>query len=171
MTRTCAAAAAALLLAAACAPPAKAPEQAAAAPAVDTASVRAAFAAHRAKYIAAQTSGDATALAALFGDMAAVDIYGLPKLRGRAALEAAFKADFAARKYTLTEITPTATSARTSHDGSEIGTYHDMHDAKGSVDHEWGRYLVALSKGADGQWRLDYLMAFPDSIKPEKGGK
>ena len=110
-------------------------------------------------------------MAALYSDMAGVDLYGLPKLRGRAAIEAAFKADYAARKYTMTEIMPTETTVRTSNDGYEIGTYHDMHDVKGKVDHEWGRYLVGLAKGADGQWRLDYLIGFPDSIKQEKAAR
>jgi len=160
-------AAALLLLAAACAQPA--PQQAAAAPVVDTAAAKAGMAALRNRYIAGQTAGDASAVAALYTGDAAVDIYGLPRLRGRASIEAAFKGDYAARKYTMTEIMPTETSVRTGADGSEIGTYHDMHDAKGKVDHEWGRYLVGMSRGDDGQWRLSYLMAFPDSIKAEKG--
>ncbi|HEV8357020.1 MAG TPA: nuclear transport factor 2 family protein [Gemmatimonadales bacterium] len=167
MTRSFTAAGLALLLAAACAQPA--PEQTAAAPAVDSAAARAGMTALRNRYIAGQTAGDASAVAALFSDSAAVDLYGVPKLRGRAAIEAAFKADYAARKYTMTEIMPAETSVRTSTGGSEIGTYHDMHDAKGKVDQEWGRYLVGMAKGADGQWRLDYLMAFPDSIKQEQG--
>jgi ketosteroid isomerase-like protein len=59
-------------------------------------------------------------------------------------------------------------NARTNDAASEIGTYHDMHDVKGAKDHEWGRYLAASGKGADGQWRLAYLIAFPDSTKAEK---
>jgi ketosteroid isomerase-like protein len=134
------------------------------------AAAKAGIAALRRKYIGAQTAGNATDVAALYSDSAATDIYGLPKLRGRASIEAAFKADYAARKYTLSEITPIETSVRTSNDGSEIGTYHDLHDAKGKVDHEWGRYLVAAARGADGQWRLDYIMVFPDSVRQEAAG-
>jgi ketosteroid isomerase-like protein len=59
-------------------------------------------------------------------------------------------------------------TARTGDAASEIGTYHDMHDVNGAKDHEWGRYLGAFEKGADGQWRFVYLMAFPDSTKAEK---
>jgi ketosteroid isomerase-like protein len=89
-------------------------------------------------------------------------------VRGRPAIEGFFKTDFAARKYTLTEIMPSSFDARTNSEASEIGTYHDMHDANGVKDHEWGRYLVALMKDTDGQWRLAYLIAFADSTKVEK---
>lgn len=156
---------AALLLAGACTPKPAAPTTAAS---VDTALVRQGLDTLRAHYIALQTGGDATGLAGLFTEAGGVDIYGAPRLRGRAAIEAAFKADFAVRKFTLTEITPISLNARTSDAASEIGTYHDMHDVKGAKDHEWGRYLGAFEKGADGQWRLVYLMAFPDSTKAEQ---
>ncbi len=154
-----------LLLAGACTPKPAAP---AAAVTVDTAMVKSGLDSLRVRYVARQTGGDATGLAGLFAEAGGVDIFGLPRLRGRAAIETAFKADFAARKYTMTEIMPISINARTNDAASEIGTYHDMHDVKGAKDHEWGRYLGAFEKGADGQWRLVYLMAFPDSTKAGK---
>jgi len=158
---------AALLLAGACTPKTEAPAAGAAAT-VDTAAVKTGLDSLRAHYIALQTSGDATGLAGLFTETAGVDIYGAPRMRGRAAIEATFKADFAARKFPMTEISPTSMNARTSDEASEIGTYHNMHDLNGAKDHEWGRYLAAFGKGADGQWRLAYLIAFSDSTKAEK---
>jgi ketosteroid isomerase-like protein len=157
---------AALLAAAACTPAADSAPPAP--PTVDVAAARAATDSVRNRYIALQTAGDATGLAALFSQDAGVDLYGAPRVRGRTALEAFFKADFAARKYTLAEITPGEFNARTDTDASELGTYHDMHDAMGTKDHEWGRYLVALGRDTDGQWRINYLIAFPDSTKVEK---
>jgi len=97
-----------------------------------------------------------------------MDLYGLPRLRGRPAIQTAFAADFAARKYTLTEIVPVSRNVRTDSEATEIGTYHNMHDVKGTMDHEWGRYIGAFTKGADGQWKIMYLMGFPDSTKVDK---
>lgn len=153
-----------LVAAAASAPTFQAP----AATAVDSAAVFQGLDALRSAYIAAQTGGDAAALAALHADSAGLDLFGLPRLRGRPAIQAALTADLAARKYTLVEIMPFARNARTNTEATELGTYHDMHDVQGKVDHEWGRYLGAFSKGADGQWKIQYLMAFPDSTKIDK---
>jgi ketosteroid isomerase-like protein len=147
---------------------ASAPPQAPAAGAVDSVAVFQGLDALRTQYIAAQTGGDPAALAALHADAAGLDLFGLPRLRGRPAIQAAVTADLAARKYTLVEITPFARNARTNTEATELGTYHDMHDAQGKVDHEWGRYLGAFVKGADGQWKIQYLMAFPDSVKVGK---
>jgi len=155
-----------LLWSGACAPPAEAP--AAAANTVDTAAVFAGLDSLRSRYIALQIAGDAAGLAALHADSAGVDLLGVPRLRGRPAIEAALAADMAARKYTLVEITPTTRSARTNTDATERGTYHDMHDVKGAIDHEWGRWVGAFGKGTDGQWRILYLMAFPDSTRTGK---
>lgn len=156
---------AAMVVAAACAPKTETP---AAAPAVDTAAALQGLDALRNQYIALQTAGDAAGLAALHADSAGVDLYGLPRLRGMPAILAAITADLAARKYTLVQITPVVRTVRTNSEATEIGTYHDMHDVKGTVDHEWGRYICAFGKGADGQWKIQYLMAFPDSTKVDK---
>jgi ketosteroid isomerase-like protein len=167
MRRFIAAPIVALLLVGACAPKPEGPAAAATAM-VDTAAVKSGLDSLRTRYIALQTGGDATGLAGLFTETGGVDIYGLPRLRGRAAIETAFKGDFAARKDTLTQIMPISMTARTGDAASEIGTYHDMHDVNGAKDHEWGRYVGAFEKGTDGQWRIAYLMAFPDSTKAEQ---
>jgi len=155
---------AALLVAAACTPKAEAP----AVMAVDTAAVQAGVDSLRQHYIAAQTAGDAAGVAGLYTEDATLDIYGIPRQHGRTNIQTALAANYAARKVTLTEIMPINLAVRTNTDGSEIGTYHEMHDAMGKKDHEWGRYVVGLAKGTDGMWRLSYIMAFPDSIKAEK---
>lgn len=155
----------AALLLAACAPK---PEAPAAAAVVDTTAVLQGLDALRSQYIALQTAGDAAGLAAIHADSAGLDLFGVPRLRGRPAILAALTADFAARKYTMAEIMPLTRTVRTNTEAIELGTYHDMHDMKGTVDHEWGRYIGAFAKGADGQWKISYLMAFPDSTKVDK---
>lgn len=155
----------ALLLSAACTPK---PADSGATAAVDTAAFKTSLDSLRTRYIALRTAGDATGLAGLYTEDAGVDQFGLPRLRGRAAIEAAFKADYAVRKYPVLEIMPINAMARTNTDGSEIGTYHEMSDSSGTKVHAWGRYLVAFSKDSVGQWRLQYLIGFPDSTKVEK---
>jgi uncharacterized protein (TIGR02246 family) len=136
--------------------------------AVDTAAAKAGIDSLRSGYSQAQLAGDGAALAQLYTEDATLDMYGAPRTKGRANIEAGLKADLAARKYTVSQITPIQTTVMSNDGGSELGTYHTMHDVNGAVDHEWGRYVVGFQKGTDGKWRLDYLMFFPDSTK---GGK
>jgi len=135
---------------------------------VDTATAKAGIDSLRNSVIRFQLAGDAAGAAGLYASDATLDIYGVPRAHGRAAIEAGIKADYGMRKYTVSEITPGMTTVRTNEDGSEIGTYHDMHDVNGKKDHEWGRYVVGFHKEADGKWRLTYVMGFPDSTKAEK---
>jgi len=134
---------------------------------IDTAAAKMGIDSLRARFIRMQLAGD-TGIVNLYTDDATIDQYGAPRTKGKAAIAAAIKMDFGMRKYTVSEINPIATNVRTNSDGSEIGTYHGMHDVKGKKDHEWGRYVVGFAKGTDGNWRLSYLMAFPDSTKAEK---
>ena len=105
-----------LVAAAASVPKSQAPV---AATVVDTAAVFQGLDALRTQYIALQTAGDAAGLAALHAETAGLDLFGLPRLRGRPAIQAALTADFAARKYTLVQIMPLSRSARTSTDATE----------------------------------------------------
>ena len=157
---------AALLLAAACTPPAEAP--AADDAAVDTTAALRGLDELRNRYIALNTAGDAAGLAALYADSAGLDILGLPRLRSRSAIQAAFAADFASRKFTLTEIMPLSRNVRTENDATEIGTFHNMFTVNGAATHEWGRYIGAFMKRADGQWEIAYIMAFADSTKVDR---
>ena len=152
-------------VAAACTPKGGAPPAMAT---VDTAAAMKGIDSTRARYTTLIVAGDTAGVAALYTEDATLDLYGVPRQHGRAAITAAVKADLAMRRYTVSEAKPGMTTVRTNDDASEIGTYHDMHDMKGVKDHEWGRYVVGLHKGADGMWRMTYLMAFPDSTKVEK---
>jgi uncharacterized protein (TIGR02246 family) len=146
----------------------KSAENSGAGMAVDTVAARAGIDSLRASYSRAEMAGDAAALGQLYTEDATLDMYGAPRTKGRTGIEAGLAADFAARKYPVSEITPIAVNVRANDAGSEIGTYHVMHDVNGAMDHEWGRYVAGFEKGADGKWRLDYLMFFPDSTKAEK---
>ena len=155
----------AAILLAACAPKAETP----AAATVDAAAVQAGADSLRANYSRLQIAGDAKGVAGLHAEMAGVDVFGFPRMRGRAEIEAGLTQAYATRKYSATDITPLGpVEARTSEDGSELGTYHDMWTEGGKTNHEWGRYLSAFHKDTDGQWRLVYLIAFADSTKVDK---
>ena len=156
---------AALLVGAACTPK---PAETVTGATVDTAAVRTGLDSLRSRYIALRTGDDAAGLAGLYTGDAGIDQYGVPRLRGRPDIEAAFKADMAVRKYPLLEIMPLNMEARTGTDATEIGTYHEMSDSSGAKGHAWGRYLVAFRKDTDGMWRLVYLIGFPDSTKVDK---
>lgn len=135
--------------------------------AVDTAAVKSGVDSTRARYSRMDLAGDASMASQLFTEDATLDLYGVPRTRGRANIEAVLKADFGNRKFTRSDITPVQTFYLSNMSASEIGTYHGMFEAGGATNHEWGRYVVGLAKGADGLWRLDYLMSFPDSSKRE----
>ena len=134
---------------------------------VDTAAAQMGIDSLRTRFIRMQLAGD-TGIVNLYTDDATIDQYGAPRTKGKAAIAAAIKLDFGMRKYTVVEINPISTNVRTNDAGSEIGTYHNMHDVMGKKDHEWGRFVVGFMKGSDGNWRVSYLMAFPDSTKAEK---
>ena len=155
---------ASLLLGAACTPK---PADTVAVATVDTAAVKTGLDSLRSRYIALRTGDDAAGLAGLYTEDAGIDQYGVPRLRGRPGIEAAFKADMALRKYPLLEIMPLNMEARSSTVASEIGTYHEMSDSSGTKGHAWGRYLVAFRKDTDGMWRLVYLLGFPDSTRDD----
>ncbi|HSE52572.1 MAG TPA: hypothetical protein VLB00_10290 [Gemmatimonadales bacterium] len=157
---------AALLLSAGCTRPAEAPATTAAT--VDTAAALRGLDELRNRYIALNTAGDAAGLAALYADSAGLDILGLPRLRSRSAIQAAFATDFAARKFTLTEIVPLSRNVRTETEATEIGTFHNMFTLNRAATHEWGRYIGAFAKRADGQWEIAYIMAFADSTKVDR---
>ena len=133
--------------------------------AVDTTAVQAGVDSTRSRYAALQMAGDAAGVAALYDEDATLDLYGVPRTRGRANIENALRTTYGMFRFTTTEITPLQTNVRNNDAATEIGTYHNMLDSSGVVSHEWGRFAVGLRKGADGMWRLTYLMAFPDSTK------
>ena len=137
--------------------------------AVDTAAVNAGLAGVRAKYIAAETAGDAAAVAALYFPTGGIDYAGAPTMMGRDAVQAGMTAAWAARGHPeMAHIVPTSTNPYDNSNATEIGTYHNMGKLNGKGTHEWGRYLISLSKDTDGSWKINYLMAFADSTKTDK---
>jgi uncharacterized protein (TIGR02246 family) len=151
---------------AACAP--KAEEQAAGPVAVDSAAVVSAAAAYWPRWIAAVTSGDMATMGGLLSDSVRLDIKGLPPMLGRAGFVATFEPLMKTMKVDSETVTPEQTTAISNELAYQTGDYVETMTAEGKTQTEYGRYAAAIAKGADGQWRLSYVMAFADSLVPVK---
>lgn len=151
---------------AACTPAAV--DQAAAPAAVDTAATKAALDGLRGQYMARYAAGDAAGLAALYNENGTIDFQGAPQMVGPAGIEAGLKAGFAVEKPVSLEIVSAMTVPLDDSRAVERGTYHSTGTLKGKAVHNWGRWASSGSKDSTGAWRLNYLMAFPDSTKTDK---
>jgi uncharacterized protein (TIGR02246 family) len=140
----------------------------AAAPAIDSVAVRAAADDFWARYIAADTAGNLDALMTLWDDSVRADVRGAPVLLGKAAVRAFVEPIFRTTKYTAMSVTPDMTVPISNEMLYQNGSYMQTSTSGGKSAAEHGRFAVALLKGADGQWRLGYIMAFSDSVVPAK---
>jgi len=129
----------------------------------DTAAVRAAVNAASAKLNAAYLAGDAAAVAGLFTEDARAEYAGFPSAKGRAAIQSTYDTYFNSNKLTVAETTIMEVTALTPDLVTAGGTYHSF--GNGKPKHAWWRWAAAYRKGADGEYRISYIMAFPDSTK------
>lgn len=155
-----------VFLAAACTP--KPVDQAMAGAAIDTAAVKVALDSARAQYMQRYAAADAAGIAALYSDAGAIDFYGAPPMRGKAGIEAGLKAGFDIQKPVMLEIVSQMTVPIGNSRAAERGTYHTMDSLNGKAVHAWGRWVTSAARDSTGAWRLNYLMAFPDSTKTDK---
>ncbi|NOT08388.1 MAG: SnoaL-like domain-containing protein [Gemmatimonadales bacterium] len=156
---------AALLLAlAACAPATPAPM--AEAP-VDQAAIKAELDVVRAAYAQAEMAGDAAAVAGMYVEDGAIDFYGAPPMRGRAAIQAGMGQLYSTGKFEVVEIVGEVTRARIATAATETGTYHNAQRVNGKLTHAWGRWASGAVKDSTG-WKVTYLIGFPDSTKTDK---
>ena len=135
---------------------------------VDTTAVKAAIAATRDSYMRLYAAGDASGLAGHYATNAVVDLFGAPRMKGRAQIEAGIKAGFGMQKPVSLQINPVRTLPASGSLASEIGTYHQTDNANGKTVHTWGRFVISIGKDSTGAWRLNYLMSFPDSTRTDK---
>lgn len=143
-------------------------DQAAAPGMVDTAATKAALDGLRAQYMSRYAAGDAAGLAALYNENGTIDFQGAPQMVGPAGIEAGLKAGFAVEKPVSLEIVSAMTVPLDDSRAVERGTYHSTGSLNGKAVHNWGRWASSGSRDSTGAWRLNYLMAFPDSTKTDK---
>lgn len=153
----------AVILSAACSP-AEQP-QAAAPAAPDTMAVRASLGVLFDRYDQAVIAGDAAGVAPLYRDDATIVVYGIPELRGRAAIEAWYTAALGMLKVPAHEIVLSTVAASAPGLATGLGTYSETVDSAGTRTASWGRWVGSFVQDSTGQWRIAFLMAFPDSLK------
>lgn len=157
------AATAALLTVAACAPQAPVPDPAAEAAAVEAA--KAAIDEVRTKYLAAENSGDAAALAAMYTDDGVYMPSNMPAAAGKAEIQARFEQMFA-------QMTAQGSATPASIDiagdwAIERGSFQTTLTPKAGGDpiQNTGKYVV-VSKKTDSGWKIHYLIWNSDTPPP-----
>ncbi|NOT08387.1 MAG: SnoaL-like domain-containing protein [Gemmatimonadales bacterium] len=149
----------------ACAP--QVAEQAAA-PAVDSAGVKAALSDLWSRYAMADTAGDVAALLDTVSDSVQLDIRGFPRVMGREAWRGGLEGVLKEVDYTSMDIAPERTTVSSNELVYEYGAFREGYTTKGKKFLDHGRYASAVRKDADGKWRIAYLMAFVDSTATVK---
>lgn len=168
MRRTASLGAFAILILGACAP--KEAPMAAAPPAVDTAAVMQGVNDLWARWAVADTAENLPALAEMMTENIRADIKGFPPMMGREAVLAAFTPVYAQMNYTALVMSPATTVAISNNVAHQAGTFAETYTVKGKKGEmtEHARYAAAIVKGADGQWRVAYMMAMVDSTVTKK---
>jgi uncharacterized protein (TIGR02246 family) len=149
-----------------------APQEApvAAAPAVDTAAVVAGVADLWARWQVADTANDVQSLGAMATEDARFDVKGMPPLVGRAAILEVMTPMYAQIDYLEATVSPTTTIPVTNDLAHQAGTWMERYTVKGEKGEkvDYGRYISAMVRGPDGQWRWAYYMGFADSTVTKK---
>lgn len=150
---------AAVLGALACAPQAPPPDPAAEAAAAKAATdaAKAVIDEIRAKYIAAENSGDAAALAALYTDDGIYMPSNMPASKGPAAIQATYEQMFAQLTF---QSAATPASVEVAGDWAfEQGSFKSTMTpkAKGKPMEDTGKYVV-VSRKTDAGWKVHYLI-------------
>jgi ketosteroid isomerase-like protein len=140
----------------------------AAATAVDTAGVQAAVAGFWPRWVAAAIAGDTAAMGVLLADSVRIDAKGFPPILGRAGWVTTFATMLKTSKVESETITTEQTAVVSDELAYQTGDFVETVTAEGKTQTEYGRFAAALRKFPDGQWRLSYIMAFPDSTVPVK---
>jgi uncharacterized protein (TIGR02246 family) len=135
----------------------------------DTAADVAAINAVREAYIAAETAGDAAAVAALYADNATLMPSNHAAVSGKSAIEAFLQQQYAAMSAALT-VTPRETKAAGDM-GYDTGTTVITLTPKagGKAMSSNGKYAVTLARQADKSWKITNLIYNEDMPMPMGG--
>jgi ketosteroid isomerase-like protein len=137
--------------------------QAAGPAALDTAAVRTALQALSDSYAAALVAGDVAAVTGHFTEDATAAYFGFPTTTGRANIQGIYATLLGIQKVTAAASTVGAAGSAAPGLATAGGTFHETVDSSGVTIDNWWRWASAYRQEADGQWRIAYIMAFPDS--------
>lgn len=115
-------------------------------------------------------AGDATALAALHAPNVYLVEPGMPTMRGRDAVAAAFSEGFKVVKYAEVNIDPDLTEWF----GDRIfqaGSFDDRFSIQGKAQASYGRYTGFFEKDSAGTWHVLRALVAQDSVVTLKDGK
>jgi uncharacterized protein (TIGR02246 family) len=131
----------------------------------DTTAVRAEITTLVHNYEAGLTGGDAAAIAGLFTEDGSAAFYGYPTTTGRAGIQEFYAGLFANARYAEVAIEPGPINVMSDRVATAGGTTMVIVEAGGARQQGWWRWAASYHRGEDGQLRLSYLIAFPDSTK------
>lgn len=116
-----------------------------------------------ARYKAAALAEDVDALARIYTDSAYLVELGLPTTRGNAAIHSLVKEILAGVRILESDIRPELTEMLGDR-VLQVGEYRDVLQPTGQpVQAAFGRFAAVLRQDDVGTWRVDRLIAFPDS--------
>jgi uncharacterized protein (TIGR02246 family) len=116
-----------------------------------------------ARYTAAALAEDVDALARIYTDSAYLVEHGLPTTRGNAAIHSLVKEILAGVRILESEVRPELTEVLGDR-VLQVGEYRDVLQPAGQpVQAAFGRFAAVLRRDSVGAWRIDRLIAFPDS--------
>jgi ketosteroid isomerase-like protein len=119
-----------------------------------------------ARLVRAYRDHDPQAYAALYTDTAVFEWPAFTTVRGPAALAAMARSNWAALRDMDLRLTVAARRVAADH-ATEFGAFEQSYrDSSGARSTEFGRYVAALARQADGSWRLDRFFGFADSTRP-----
>jgi ketosteroid isomerase-like protein len=115
------------------------------------------------QYILAAQNEDVPALVALFTDDIVIVYTGVANVRGKAAAEAMVRQEFADNAIHQLHISSEEVQVL---GGKlfQVASYHEVLDHLGKPAQAFGRFSVLLSKGPQGQWQLERMVAVADSM-------
>lgn len=116
-----------------------------------------------ARYKVAALAGDVDALARIYTDSAYLVELGLPTTRGNAAIHSLVKEILAGVRILESDIRPELTEVLGDR-VLQVGEYRDvLQPTDQRVQTAFGRFAAVLRQDDVGTWRVDRLIAFPDS--------
>lgn len=137
-------------------------------PPVDSAAVLSATNGFWNTWVQAAIAGDMAGLEAMVEETVAIDAKDTPPIAGKAQFSAVFGRGFQTMKVHDESITIEQATPVSNELVYQTGNYVETTTTAGKTTTAHGRFAAALHKGADGVWRIGYVMAFPDSIVPAK---
>jgi uncharacterized protein (TIGR02246 family) len=119
-----------------------------------------------ARIVQAYRTKDPQLYGSLFTDTAVFEWPAFTSVRGRAALQAMARENWAALNDM--DLTLSVASRRLApQHATEVGAFQQSYlDTKGVRRTEFGRYVHVLARQGDNTWRIDRFFGFADSTRP-----